>query len=439
MPQATYMIADPRRDHSIRKPSPELTMRTGVPNACTQCHQDRRLGETLQWAHEHVELWYSELRASAVGYTVSGPISEHYSLAIQAGRRGDPRALPLLEAVIRDKSQRDHRDIIRASALLLFGRMATPQLATPEQTELIHKSLQDRCPLVRLAAVESFFMQPAEVRLRYIPAKLSDPLLAIRIESARILAGVSHRLQDEMREAFEVATQEYIASQRAVNDQAASYLNLAVFEHDLETSRRQQVETWYSATLRAGQVSPAEATRIRNEYMRRLTARPLALYHQSLRIDPEFIPSRNNLAMLYNERGEPEKAEEQFREVLRIYPEHGETAYSLGLLLAELNRLDEAGEMLQRAADLRPSNARIRYNLGLLLMQQERRPEAQEALESALVIEPQNVTFLHALAILYLQTENRDRAITTIDRLIELEPINPQWRMLKQRAEAMGR
>jgi len=446
-PQSTYMIADPRRDHSIRKPSPELTLLTGIPNACTQCHQDRKKGETLGWAHEHVERWYSELRGSAVGYTVASPISEHYSLAIAAGRRGDPKALPLLEAIIRNQTQRDQRDIVRASALLLFGRMATSPLSTPEQSALIVESLQDHCPLVRLAAVESFFRQPAEVRLQYLPEKLNDPLLAIRIESARALAEVSDRLQDETKKAFESAAQEFAAAQLAVNDQAASSLNLAVFEHDRETSRRRQVETWFSATLQNVQqqggpnvqASLAEATRIRNEYLRRLTAKPLELYRQSLRIDSDFIPSRINLAMLHNERGEPEEAEEQFREVLRIDPEQGDAAYSLGLLLAELNRLDEAGEQLRRAAELRPENARIRYNLGLLLMQQEKRPEAQAELEAALNIEPENVAFLHALAILYLQRENRADAIRTADRLIELDPTHPQWRTLRQRAESLGR
>jgi len=275
--------------------------------------------------------------------------------------------------------------------------------------------------------------------LHHLTATLNDPLLAIRIESARALAEVSDRLQDETKQAFEAAAQEYIASQHAVNDQAASYLNLAVFEHDRESARRQQVETWYSATLRAGQTSPAEATGVRNDYLRRLTAKPLALYHQSLRIDPEFIPSRINLAMLHNERGEPAEAEEQFRAVLRIDPDHGDTAYSLGLLLAELNRLDEAGTMLKMAAELRPEHARIRYNLGLLLMQQEKRTEALPELEVALKIEPNNVTFLNALAILNMQMSNRSGAIRTVDRLIELEPLNPQWRTLRQRVEGMVR
>jgi len=446
-PQSSYMIADPRRDHSIRKPSPELTMKIGVPNACTQCHQDRKKGETLQWAHEHVERWYGELRKSGVGYSAAGSIAEHYSLALEAGRRGDPKALPLLETVIRNKTQRDHRHIIRASALSLFGRL-TPL----EQSALIFESLEDHDLMVRLAAVEAFAHQPPEVKLKHLPPKLNDPLLAIRLESARMLAEVADRLSDEhSKKAFESASKEYAEACKALNDQAASYLNLAVFEHDRESGRRRQVERWFAATVQELQrqatltptlsqgergqqeASLAEAVKTRHDYLRRLTVKPLELYRQSLRVDPEFIPSRINLAMLHNERGEPREAEEQFREVLKIDPEQGDTAYSLGLLLAEEGRLEEASELLKKAADLLPENARIRYNLGLLLLQQEKQTEARRELEAALENEPENIDFLYALAVLHLQMGNRNEAVKIIDRLIKLEPNNPQWRTLKQR------
>jgi tetratricopeptide (TPR) repeat protein len=431
------MVADPRRDHSIRKPSPELTMKIGIPNACTLCHHDRKQGETLHWAHDHVERWYSELRKSGVGYSVSSPISEHYSLALEAGRRGDPKALPLLETVVRNKTQRDHRHIIRASALSLFG-----QLTPLEQSALILESLEDHDPVVRLTAIEAFAHQPPEVKLKHLPQKLNDPLLAIRLESARMLAEVADRLSDELgKKAFESAAKEYADACKALNDQAASYLNLAVFEHDRESGRRRQVERWFAATVQDLQTKGganvqetlAEAVKTRNDYLRRLTVKPLELYRQSLRVDPEFIPSRINLAMLHNERGEPKEAEEQFREVLKMDPVQGDTAYSLGLLLAEAGRLEEASEQLKRAADLRPDNARIRYNLGLLFLQQEKRAEARRELEAALKSEPENIDFLHALAVLYLQMGNRSEAVKMIDQLMKLEPNNSQWRTLKER------
>jgi hypothetical protein len=41
MPARTYMVVDPRRDHSFQVPRPELSVTLGTPNACTACHQDQ--------------------------------------------------------------------------------------------------------------------------------------------------------------------------------------------------------------------------------------------------------------------------------------------------------------------------------------------------------------------------------------------------------------
>ena len=38
MPETTYMVVDPRRDHSIRVPRPDLSVELGTPNACNRCH-----------------------------------------------------------------------------------------------------------------------------------------------------------------------------------------------------------------------------------------------------------------------------------------------------------------------------------------------------------------------------------------------------------------
>ena len=53
MPETTYMVVDPRRDHSMRIPRPDLSVMIGVPNACNQCHT----GESAQWALDAVRDW----------------------------------------------------------------------------------------------------------------------------------------------------------------------------------------------------------------------------------------------------------------------------------------------------------------------------------------------------------------------------------------------
>ena len=54
MPTTTYMVVDPRHDHSFRIPRPDLSVKLGTPNACNQCHTDKkpRVGGAA------VQAWY---------------------------------------------------------------------------------------------------------------------------------------------------------------------------------------------------------------------------------------------------------------------------------------------------------------------------------------------------------------------------------------------
>ncbi len=50
MPPKTYMVVDPRHDHSMRIPRPDLSLQLGTPNACNNCHQDKDAG----WADAQI-------------------------------------------------------------------------------------------------------------------------------------------------------------------------------------------------------------------------------------------------------------------------------------------------------------------------------------------------------------------------------------------------
>lgn len=52
MPETTYMGVDPRRDHSLRIPRPDLSDTLNSPNACVQCHSD----QSNSWASKAVDL-----------------------------------------------------------------------------------------------------------------------------------------------------------------------------------------------------------------------------------------------------------------------------------------------------------------------------------------------------------------------------------------------
>src|SRR5688572_1948590 len=100
MPTSVYMEIDPRRDHSIRVPRPDLSLSLGVPNACTECHLNR----DERWADAEVRRWY--------GRPARG--SQNFAQAFAAADQGSAGAADSLTRVLNDTAE---SMIARASGL----------------------------------------------------------------------------------------------------------------------------------------------------------------------------------------------------------------------------------------------------------------------------------------------------------------------------------
>jgi len=395
MPITKYMVVDPRRDHSLRVPRPDLTVSLKIPNACNGCHQDQAKGETPEWAAAQVEKWYGKKQ---------GP--PHFAYAIAAGREGKPEGQRLLDAVTRRK---DLPGIIRASAATLLGRYDNPSALSA-----MSNLLEDPEPLVRIAAARGFedtsvdrlayYLSPLmhdplrAVRVDrlayYLSPLLHDPLRAVRVEAARLLTRAPRSAMSlDDQEAFDRALGEFLAGQKAVEDQAAAHLNIAVVYGNLGATAKAEEE-----------------------------------YLTALRLDPRFAPARFNLGMHYHRQGKNDAAIEQYRRVIEQEPEMAEAHYSLGLLLAEdPKRLAEAADHLGKAAKLAPQRARIRYNHGLALQKLDRPAEAEQQLSSAFELNP-SADHLYALAVLYAQQSQWAKALKCADELVRMCPDDRDFR-----------
>jgi predicted CXXCH cytochrome family protein len=350
MPARTYMVVDPRRDHSFRVPRPDLAARLGTPDACSGCHTDR----SPEWAAGVVADWFPHGRGGA----------PHFAEALAAGRAGASDAGPQLRALAADPTQ---APIVRASALSLLRRHPSPSAL-----DALVAALDDGEPLLRATAASGLagFAGPGLPRglqrqiSRPLLSRLRDPRRAVRIESARALSGLERDVLDpDERAALDVALAEFTAVYEARADDPGSHLGLAVLYANL--GRRGEAE---------------------------------AAYRTALRLQPAFLPARFNLATLYNQEGRNAEAERELREILAVAPDHGEGHYSLGLLLAEMQRLEEAEVHLGRAAEALPDRARVRYNHGLALLELGRPDAARRALEQAAAVDPGDPDIARALA-----------------------------------------
>jgi tetratricopeptide (TPR) repeat protein len=365
-PARTYMVADPRRDHSFRIPRPDLSVRLGTPNACTNCHAK----EGARWAANAVARWYGPERGK----------EPHYGEALHVGRTGKPGAS---EALIRLAGDSATPAIVRATALSLLPRYpGRPALET------LGRGLHDPDPLVRRAAVSGHSLVRPEDRVRALTPALSDAVRAVRIEAARLLVMAGTAALGADVGAWQRGLAEYESVQRALAGQAAAQSNLGTLYAEL--GRPQEAEV----ALR-----------------------------EAIRLDPLFVPAYVNLADVERSgKGGEAAAGATLRAGLRTMPKAAPLHHALGLSLVRQKRTAEALASLGRAARLAPDDARFGYVYGVALHDTGKPTEALRELERVVRRHPGDRDA--RLALIAFRREAGDTA--GAERLLrELAAINP--------------
>ena len=379
MRDRTYMVVDPRRDHSFRIPRPDLSMTLATPNACNQCHTDR----SPQWAVDAVDRWY-------------GPRRSHFGDALHAGRTGAGGAAGKLAAVAADAGQ---PAIVRASALsLLTGSPGAAARA------VIESGLADDDALVRLAAVDALAASGSEHLLRLAVPLLGDPVRAVRIRAARALAAVAAGVTDPgLREALEPAMAEYVRSELTNADRPESHVNLGNF---------------YAEQALFG---AAEAS-----------------YLTALGLDAAHVPAHVNLADLHRARGRDDKGEPLLRRAVEIDPGSAAAHHALGLLLVRQGLGPQAIESFRRACELAPDNTRFGYVYAVSLHSAGRPADAMEELERTHAVSPVDRDVLAALVTFHREAGNLDAAIGFAEELVAAAPDDPGGVRLLEELRADG-
>jgi len=361
MPTATYMVIDPRHDHSLRVPRPDLSAQLGTPNACNACHGNR----DARWAAAQVKSWFGR---DATGLQRYGP-------AFAAANAGAVGAGAKLRAIAGDATQ---PAIARATALA--GLNANANSTT---LDIVTAGLRDASAMVRLGALEALSGAPAELRFRYALPLVSDPLRVIRIEAAGLLADVPlTRASGEQRAAFDRAAAEYVEAQRYNTDRADARVNLGSFE------------------ARRGDGAHAEQD-----------------LKGAISLDPLFVPAYINLADTYRAQAREADAERVLRDGIKRSPNSAPLHHALGLTLVRAKRNAEALTELAKAAKLDPASARFAYVYGVALHSAGRADEAIATLVKASAKHPADTDILEALASFHRDRGNEAEARRYMEQL----------------------
>lgn len=370
MPSTTYMVVDPRRDHSLRVPRPDLSVTLGVPNPCTGCHA----GRSAAWAARTVEAWY--------GHAPSG--LQQFAGALAAGTQGAPGAPRLLAALIADRGQ---PAIARASAIARLERWRTPATIAAARG-----ALDDPSSLVRRAAVHALADADPRSRAPLIAPRLDDAVRAVRLEAAAAMAGVPPAaVPAASRDALDRATAELVATLALNADRPEAHLSLAALH------------------AKRGDPDRAEAE-----------------LQRALSIDPAFAPAAVNLADLYRLQGRDAAAESILREALVRAPQAPALWYALGLVLVREGRKPEAIDALGAAACLGPDDPRAGYVYAVALHDAGRRPDALRELSRVLARHPHDRDALAAAVAFHRAAGDLVSALRHAERLAALDPEDPE-------------
>lgn len=197
MTERTYMGVDGRRDHSFRVPRPDLSLQTGSPNTCTDCHADR----DAAWAASVLETRFPDSRHRG----------EHFSQTFAKAWTNPASQAAGLEAIA---LQGDLPAIVRASALDLLSQVATAQTA-----ERLEPLLADPDPLVRASAIAAQRGAEPMQRIQRVANLLSDPARVVRSAAARaFLDAPPMRLPDRLQTDLQAAMEEWQTSLQLKSD-----------------------------------------------------------------------------------------------------------------------------------------------------------------------------------------------------------------------------
>ena len=382
MPVRTYMVVDQRHDHSFRIPRPDESVKYGTPNACSDCHRDK----PAAWAAKATAGWYGS----------GNPGYQHFTAALYAARHQTQTAASELLGLAADGTS---PAIARATALSeLGGYMDSNGLAAAQA------GLRSPDNLVRLAAAELFLETDAATRWEALAPLLRDPVRSVRIAAAsEVVDALPADAPAAARHDFEVALNDYIATQKLNADRPEAHLALG--------------------DLYARQRNAAGAERE---------------YQQAIKLWSGFVPAYVNLADLSRSQQHEDEAEHWLMQAAQVAPNNAAVALSLGLLRVRQHKTEEALQQLARATKLAPENAHYAYVYAVGLYSTGKTAAGLDLLRRTHERFPGNREVLLGLASLTAESGDIAAAQRYAESFVAMAPADPRGAELLSQLKKSG-
>jgi predicted CXXCH cytochrome family protein len=303
MPERSYMLIDPRRDHFFRRPDPLQSKAAGAPDVCTTCHADK----TAEWAAEQIASW------KPAGDKAWQDRSAF--IAFDAGDRSEKTIADMTRYVL----DREHPAVVRATGVTALGGLGTLSAADAEQL------LKDDDPMVRAAATGAVRQIGVQDRIALLMPLLADPSRSVRQRAAVEIAGAGVAMLPAADDAnYRKGLQDFMDARMANADTPESQVAIG----GLALSRRQ----WDMAQQ---------------------------AFTTAVEMDPQMTSAWLVLAQLAEARGNVKGAEDALASGFAAAPRNVDIMLARGDMAARQQKFDDALGWYRRAQGADPQRADV--------------------------------------------------------------------------------
>lgn len=206
-------------------------------------------------------------------------------------------------------------------------------------------------------------------------------------------------------------------------------------------SSDEMADVWLQVLTR----SDADRNRLQAQIDVKMLAEDAVGCEVLLQREPNYVPLRNDAALIYMKLGRPALALPHFEAISRLEPASANAWYNEGVALEAMGRKADAIDRYQRAVRLKPDYGVAHVNLGSLMVAEGRFDEARREYVSAVTAEPTSADAHANLAFVMLAQVEPESALKEMDLALQLDPgrlprLSPfVWLLVAQRDPAARR
>lgn len=149
---------------------------------------------------------------------------------------------------------------------------------------------------------------------------------------------------------------------------------------------------------------------------------PEEFYKQILAYNPNSFRALNNLAVLYFDTEQFEKAIDGFKKVLEIKPDDFHAFHNLGMAYAQIGQKDLAKEYYGKAIKVNPKDTSTYYNLANLYREEGDLNQAIYFYKKSIDVNPNYYFAYNNLANIYSEQRDYQKAIEFYKKAIKINP-----------------